>query len=224
MHRAFFTFRFATFVTGSMMEGCPGHLVHLVNSATKCYPSSAAISSSSNSNFPSSVYITPPVAAVSFVTSRCHRLVAGLVPGTAGLIPGLVAVSSPPDSVVILRFSSCSHHLFNVFLNVNYRKISQCSPNKDGGRRLHTDLLPHTLPHRSPPSRSSPAVVAVLSPVSFPGPPVSSPVSSPPDSVATRRFSSRPHHLFNVFLKVRHRKISQCSPNKDGGCRFEYTA
>ena len=29
-----------------------------------------------------------------------------------------------------------------------------------------------------------------------------------PDSVATRRFSNRPHHLFNVFLKVRHRKIS----------------
>ena len=48
MHRAFFTF--AAFVTGSMMEGCPGHLVHLVNSATKCCPSSAAISSSSNSN------------------------------------------------------------------------------------------------------------------------------------------------------------------------------
>ena len=66
----------------------------------------------------------------------------------------------------------------------------------------------------------------MLSPVSSPGPsvPPGPPVSSPPDSVATRRFSSRPHHLFNVFLKVRHRKISQCSPNKDGGLRFEYTA
>ena len=61
------------------MEGCPGHLVHLVNSAlnsaTKRCPSSAAISSSSNSNSPSSVYITPPVAAVSLVTSRRRRLV-----------------------------------------------------------------------------------------------------------------------------------------------------
>ena len=89
---------------------------------------------------------------------------------------------------------------------------------------MYMDLLSHTLHHRSPPSRSSPDVVAVLSPVSFPGPPVSSPVSSPPDSAATCRFSSRPHHLFNVFLKVRHRKISQCSPNKVCGCRFEYTA
>ena len=67
--------------------------------------------------------------------------------------------------------------------------------------QLNTALRPYTLPHRSPPSRSSPAVAAVLSPVSSPGPPVSSPVSSPPDSVATRRFSSRPHHLFNVFLE-----------------------
>ena len=33
VHRAFFTF--ATFVTGSMMEDCPGHLVHLVNSESK---------------------------------------------------------------------------------------------------------------------------------------------------------------------------------------------
>ena len=42
---------------------------------------------------PSSAYITPPVAAVSFVTSRRHRLVAGLVPGdagTAGFVPGFV--------------------------------------------------------------------------------------------------------------------------------------
>ena len=68
MREAFFTF--AAFVTGSMMEGCPGHIVHLVNSATTRCPSSAAISSSSNSHSPSSVYITPPVAAVSFVTSR----------------------------------------------------------------------------------------------------------------------------------------------------------
>ena len=92
MHRAFFAF--VTFVTGSMMKGCPGHLVHLVNSATKRYPSSAAISSSSNSNSPSSIYITPPVAAFSFVTSRRRRLVAGLVPRTAGLVPAALSPSA----------------------------------------------------------------------------------------------------------------------------------
>ena len=111
MHRAFFTF--AAFVTGSMMEDCPGHLVHLVYSATKRCPSRAANSSLSNSNSPSSVYITPPVAAVSFVTSRRRHLVVGLVPGTAGLIPGLVAISSPPDCRH-LSFSSRPHHLLNM--------------------------------------------------------------------------------------------------------------
>ena len=92
-------------------------------------------------------------------------------------------------------------------------------------QRWRTSIVygPSSAYHRSPLSRSSPAVAAALSPISSPGPPVSSLVSSPPDSVATRRFSSRPHHLFNAFLKVLHRKISQCSPNKDGGCRFEYT-
>ena len=92
MNRAFFTF--AAFVTGSMMEACPGYLVHLVYSASKRCPSSAAISSSSNSNSLSSVYITPPVAAVSCVTGRHRHLVAGLVPGTAGLVSCLVAVST----------------------------------------------------------------------------------------------------------------------------------
>ena len=219
MHGAFFTF--AAFVTGSMMEGCPGHLVHLVNSTTKRCPSSAAISSSSNFNSPWSVYITPPVAAVSSVISRRRHLVAGLVPGIAGL----VAASSPPDSVAIRRFSSCPHHLFNVFLKVHHRKISQCSPSKDGGRRLYTDLRLHTLLHRSPPSRSSPAVAVVLSPISSPGPP-GPPVSS---RFRPRRTLSPPAAclvvptIFNVFLKVHHRKISQCSPNKDGGRRFEYT-
>ena len=38
-----------------------------------------------------SIYITPPVTAVSFVTSRRRRLVAGLVPGTAGFVHGLVS-------------------------------------------------------------------------------------------------------------------------------------
>ena len=63
--------------------------------------------------------------------------------------------------------------------------------------QILTPIRSYTLHHRSPPSRSSPAVAAVLSPVSSPVPPV----SSPPDSVATRRFSSRLHNLFNVFSK-----------------------
>ena len=61
-----------------------------------------------------------------------HDMPVGLVPGTAGL----VAVSSPPDSVAMCRFSSRPHHLFNVFLKVHDRKILQCSPNKDGGWRF----------------------------------------------------------------------------------------
>ena len=58
-----------------------------------------------------SVYITPPVAAVSFVTSRHRRLVADLVHGTAGttgLVPGLVpaGLSPPAASLVVLTISS----------------------------------------------------------------------------------------------------------------------
>ena len=148
MHRAFFTF--TRFVTGSMMEGCPGHLVQQQSvyitppvaavsfvtsrhqpSLPSCrrsrfrdrrsrprrtlsppatslvVPTISSMFSSSppSQNFamlaktrwrtsivyvPSSVYITPPVAAVSFVTSRSRRLVTGFVPGTAGPVPGLV--------------------------------------------------------------------------------------------------------------------------------------
>ena len=68
-----------------------------------------------------------------------HDMPVGLVPETAGLVPGLVAVSSPPDSVAIRRFSSRPHHRFNM------------------GRRLYTDLRPHTLSDRSPPPRHQPS-------------------------------------------------------------------
>ena len=89
--------------------------------------------------------------------------------------------------------------------------------------KILTPLRSYTLSHRSPSSRLSPAVAAVSSPGSSSVSPVSSSVSSPSRPRHHRhRFSSRPHHLFNVFLKVCHRKISQCSPNKDGGRRFEY--
>ena len=127
--------------------------------------------------------------------SRSSPAVAAVLSPVSSPGPPGPPISSPPDSVATRLFSSRPHHLFNVFLKVRHRKIAQCSPNKDGVRRLYTDLRPHTLPHRSPPSRSSPDVAAILSPVSSPGPPV----SSPSNSVATRRFSSRPHHLFNVF-------------------------
>ena len=36
---------------------------------------------------PSAAYNVSPVVAVSFITSRRRRLVVGLVPGTAGLVP-----------------------------------------------------------------------------------------------------------------------------------------
>ena len=39
-----------------------------------------------------------------------HDMPVALVPGTAGL----VAISSPPDSVAIRRFSSRPHHRFNM--------------------------------------------------------------------------------------------------------------
>ena len=129
-----------------------------------------------------------------------------------------------------------------------------------------TPLRPYTLPHRSPPSRSSPAVAAVLSPSaaslviptifstwrtsivyipssSYITPPFAA-VSSPAVVAGCRRpaglcrhrparlcchrrrlrFSSA-YHLFNVFhIRQVGRKIAQCSPNKDDGRRFEYTA
>ena len=97
---------------------------------------------------------------------------------------------------------------------------------------MYTDLRPHTLPHRSPPSHHQPS-------------PPSRRRLSPPRGLCRHRpaelcrhrpaglcrhprrhlrFSST-YHLFHV-LHIRHvgRKIVQCSPNKDGGCRFEYTA
>ena len=60
----------------------------------------------------------------------------GLVPGTAGLVPGLVAVSSPPDSVAIRRFSS-SYHLFEAFNMCHFGcYVQKEKPNKmaDVGR------------------------------------------------------------------------------------------
>ena len=190
------------------MEGYPGHLVHQLNAALQVLPSR-----------PHQILtpLRPYTLTQRSPPSRSSPAVAAVLSPVS--YPG-PSVSSPPDSVAIHRFSSRPHHLFKVSLKVCHRKISQCSPNKNGGRRFYTALLPHTLPHWSPPSRLSLAIVAVLSPISFPWPPV----SSTPDSVATRRLSSLPHHLFNVFLKVCHRKIAQCSPNKYGGRQFEYTA
>ena len=103
-----------------------------INSATKRCPSSAAILSQSNSNSPSSVNIAPPVATVS------SPAVAAPPDSVATALPDSVA-TAPPDlcrNRRHLRFSS-TYHLFNVF-HIRHvgRKIVQCSPNKDGGRRF----------------------------------------------------------------------------------------
>ena len=130
MHRAFFTF--AAFVTGSMMEGCPGHLVHLVNSASNPQLNDALQALPSRPH-----HILTPLRPYTLPTSR-RRLVRHQPSPPSCRRPrlSLVTVSSPPDSVAIRRFSSRPHHLFNVFLKVRHRKISQCSPNIDGGRRF----------------------------------------------------------------------------------------
>ena len=87
-----------------------------------------------------------------------HDMPVGFVPGTSGLVPGLVAVSSPPsrlfrpwdrrsrprsrrrlvppDSVAIRRFSSRPQPSL-----------------QHGKRRLYTNLRPHALSDRPPPHR-----------------------------------------------------------------------
>ena len=93
----------------------------------------------------------------------------GLVPGTAGIVPGLVAVSSPPDSVAFRRFSSLPHHRFNMadvdcirtFVHIHY---------PTGRRRLVTNRR-HRLVAGCPPDS-----VATI----------------PPDSVATAAASLVP--------------------------------
>ena len=111
-----------------------------LNSATKRCPSSAAISSSINSNSHSSVYITPPVAAFSFVTSRRSRSRPRDLRSRHRLVPRRTL--SPSAACLFVQPS------LQLFLKVRHRIILQCSPNKDGGRRLYTDLRLHTLPHR----------------------------------------------------------------------------
>ena len=49
------------------------------------------------------------------VTSHRCRLVAGLVPGTASLVPGLVAVSSPPESVATAAASLVVPTIYSTF-------------------------------------------------------------------------------------------------------------
>ena len=100
-----------------------------------------------------------------------HDMPVGLVPGTAGLVPGLVVVSSSPDSVAIRRFSSRPHHLFNM---------------------ADVDCI------RTVAAVSSPAVATVSSPVvaappySVANTPPDSVALAPPDSVATATASLVP--------------------------------
>ena len=118
-------------------------------------------------------------------------------------------------------------------VNSASKRCPQALPSRS--HQILTPFRPYTLPHRSPPSRSSLVIAVVLSPVSSPGPPeppVSFPVSSPPDSVAIRRFStSRPHHLFNMaevdcirtFVRIHHhtgrRRLVPQQPSPPSCCR-----
>ena len=72
-----------------------------------------------------SIYITPPVDAVSFVTSRHRRLVAGLV-------PGLIRTLSPPTaSLVVLTISSTfsSKSTIAKFCNARQTKMADIDSN-----------------------------------------------------------------------------------------------
>ena len=184
MHRAFFTF--AAFVTGSMMEGCPGHLVHLVNSATKRCPSCAAISSSSNSNSVSFIRIHYPTGRRRLVHHQ----------------------PSPP---------SCRRS--RPLLKVCHRKISQCSPNKDGERRLYTNLRPHTLSNWSPPScyrsrpqdhrsrpRSRPRLTLSPPAASLVVPTISSTFSS--KSAIAKFRNARQTKMADVDSNIQHRHVT----------------
>ena len=85
--------------------------------------------------------------------------------------------------------------------------------------QILTPLRPYTLPYRSPLSRSSKVVAAVLLPVSSPGLPVSSPVSSPPDSVATHLVVSTISSTFSSksaiakFRNARQTKMADVDSN-----------
>ena len=136
-----------------------------------------------------------------------HDMPVGLVPGTAGLVPGLVAVSSPPDSVAIRRFSSSSPPSL-----------------QHGGRRLYTNLRPHTLSDRSPPHRRYRLVAGCPRPTGLcrhrPAGlcrhcPAGLCRHRPAGLCRHRRHFSSAYHLFEAF-NIRHFGcyVQKCKPNK----------
>ena len=148
--------------------------------------------------------VSPPVSS----PSRPRRPV-GFVPGTAGLVPGLVAVSSPLDSVAIRRFSSRPQPSL-----------------QHGKRRLYTNLRPHTLirpvaaapslpsrrrlspPHRtlSPPSRRTLVATAAAS-----LPTISSMLSKSAISVANaskNKMADAAGCMADVDSNVQHRQVT----------------
>ena len=139
-----------------------------------------------------------------------HDMPVGLVPGTAGLVPGLVAVSSPRT----LSPSAASLVVPTIFST--WRTSIVYGPSSA---------------YITPPfaAVSSPAVATVI--VTSCRRPARLYRHRPaglcrhrPAGLCRLRFSSA-YYLFNVF-HIRHvgRKIAPGSPNKDGGRRFEYTA
>ena len=81
---------------------------------------------------PSAAYNIPPGAAVSFVTSRRRRLVVGLAPETAGLVPSFVAVSSPLNSVATAAASLVP----TISSKHSTCAISVATLGKEDGRRM----------------------------------------------------------------------------------------
>ena len=139
-----------------------------------------------------------------------HDMPVGLVPGTAGLVPGLVAVSSP---VAIRRFSSRSHHRFNMadvdcirtFVRIHY---------PTGRRRTVATVSSPVVP-------APPDSVATVRPDSVATVPPDSVATVPPDSVATppllyclpslRSFQHPPFRLL----------CSEMQAKQDGGRRAD---
>ena len=99
----------------------------------------------------------------------------GLVPRTAGLVPGSVAVSSPPDSVAIRR------SLVVPTISSTWRTSIVHGPSS-------AYIIPPVAAVSSP-AVASPVVAA----------PPDCVATAPPDSVAIRHFASRPHHHFNMW-------------------------
>ena len=155
-------------------------------------------------------------AAISFVTSCRRILVAGLVPrtagtaGTAGLVPGLVAVSSPPDSDAIRRFSCRPHHLLNmadvdcirIFVRIHYptgrRRLIRHQPSPPS---CHRSRPRDRRDRRSRPHRTlSPPATSLVVPT------ISSTFSS--KSAVAKFRNARQTKMADVDSAIQHRQVT----------------